>query len=46
MILYFKDINDNMMKAEDGMNKTTILTGMLHPPEAKPHIKTETVLYH
>lgn len=39
MILYIKDVNDNMMKAEDGMNKTTILTGILHPPEAKTTCK-------
>lgn len=34
------------MKAEDEMNKTPILTGLLHPPKAKPHVKRETVLYH
>lgn len=35
-----------MMEAEDGMNKTPILTGILHPQSAKPHVKRETVLYH
>ncbi len=34
------------MKAEDRRNKTPIPNGILHPPKAKPHIKTETVLYH
>lgn len=34
------------MKAENGMNKTPILTGILHAPKAKPHVKRETVLYH
>lgn len=28
------------------MNKTPILTGISHPPTAKPHVKSETVLYH
>lgn len=28
------------------MNKTPIITGILHPPKAKPHVKRETVLYH
>lgn len=44
--LHIKDANDNIMKAEDGTNKTTILGGISHPPEAKPHVKRETVLYH
>lgn len=34
------------MKAENGMNRTPILTGILHPFKAKPHVKKETVLYH
>lgn len=33
------------MKAEDGTNKTPILTGIFHPPKAKPHVKRKTVLY-
>lgn len=34
------------MKAGDRGNKSPILTGILYPPKAKPHVKNETVLYH
>lgn len=34
------------MTAQEGMYKTPILTGISHPPKAKPHVKSETVLYH
>jgi len=45
-ILHIKHIKDRVMKEEDTMTKSPILTGIFQPSTAKPHVKRETALYH